>query len=145
MDALIALDTGHPSQLATIEYLSRRLVTPLVEAGVPILAGTHAAAITPFIFPGASLHNELEALVDAALTPLEALQSATLAPARYANQESHLGTVAAGRFADLVVLDANPLENIRNTQRIHAVVVNGRLLERRELDALARDVMAMDR
>ena len=119
-------------------------MTPVADAGVPILAGTHAASITPFIFPGASLHDELAALVNAGLTPLEALQSATIAPARFANQEAHLGSVAAGKLADLVVLDASPLDDIRNTQRVQAVVVHGRLLERRDLDALGRGVARMD-
>lgn len=145
MNIMIELGAEDPSQLVTIEYLSRRLVRPLAEAGVPILAGTHAAAITPFIFPGSSLHDELAALVNAGLSPLEALQSATIAPARFANQESDLGTVAAGKLADLVVLDANPLDHISNTRRTHAVVVNGRLLERPDLDALARGVAGMHR
>ncbi len=145
MNIMIELGAEDPSQLVTIEYLSRRLVGPLADAGVPILAGTHAAAITPFIFPGASLHDELAALVNAGLSPLEALQSATIAPARFANRESDLGSVATGKLADLVVLDANPLEHISNSQRTHAVVVNGRLLERADLDALARGVAAMNR
>ena len=86
----------------------------------------------------------MAALVNAGLSPLEALQSATITPARFANQESDLGTVAAGKLADLVVLDANPLDDISNTRRTHAVVVNGRLLDRPDLDALARGVAAMN-
>ncbi len=144
MNLMIEFGAEDPSQLVTIEYLSRRLVRPFAEAGVPILAGTHAVAITPFIFPGASLHDELAALVNAGLSPLEALQSATITPARFANQASDLGTVAAGKLADLVVLDANPLDDISNTRRTHAVVVNGRLLDRPDLDALARGVAAMN-
>jgi Amidohydrolase family len=145
MHALMALVEEDATQLATIEYLSRRLIVPMAEAGVPILVGTHAASITPFIFPGASLHDELAALVAAGLTPLAALQTATIAPARFANQEANFGSVTVNKLADLVVLDANPLDNIGNTKRIHAVVVNGRLLERAELDGITRRVARMPR
>ncbi len=70
------------------------------------------------------------------LTPLAALQSATINPARFLGRERELGTVAAGKMADLVLLDANPLENIGNTKRIAAVVMNGRYVSRTELDRM---------
>jgi imidazolonepropionase-like amidohydrolase len=145
MHALMSLVQEDAAQLTTIEYLSRRLIVPMAEAGVPMLAGTHAASISPFIFPGASLHDELAALVTAGLTPLGALQTATIAPARFANQETDFGSVTVGALADLLVLDANPLDHISNTKRIHAVVTNGRLLDRQELDAMARRVARMPR
>ncbi len=72
----------------------------------------------------------------AGFTPLEALQTATLNPARYFQMEKQFGTVEEGRFADLVLLDANPLENISNTQKIAAVVLNGRYLSRGDLQKL---------
>jgi imidazolonepropionase-like amidohydrolase len=111
------------------------LVQLLHKAGVPFLAGTD----TPpgvYIFPGFSLHEELQRFVAAGFTPLEALQTATLNPARYFQMEKQFGTVEEGRFADLVLLDANPLENISNTQKIAAVVLNGRYLSRGDLQKL---------
>jgi imidazolonepropionase-like amidohydrolase len=103
-------------------------------AGVPLLAGTDIGA--PLLVPGFSLHDELALLVrDAGMTPLQALQAATLTPARVMGADS-LGTVEAGRLADLVLLDADPLADIANTRRIHAVVANGRLMDRAELDRM---------
>ena len=109
--------------------------------GVAILAGTDAGSV--LVYPGFSMHEELELLVaDAKLTPREALESATIAPARFARMDDRLGTIAAGRIADIVILDANPLDDIRNTRRIHAVIQNGRAITRGELDALLADARA---
>ena len=109
-------------------------------AGVQILAGTDTP--NPFCYPGLSLHDELALLVEAGLTPLEALQAATLKPARYLGMEKTLGTIEAGKAADLVLLEANPLEDIRNTKKIAAVVVRGKLLDRRALDGMLAEVEA---
>ncbi|HKY28648.1 MAG TPA: amidohydrolase family protein [Pyrinomonadaceae bacterium] len=103
-------------------------------AGIPILVGTDV--LNPFTFPGFSLHDELTLLVEAGLTPAEALRAATLNPATFLNTQDSLGTVEKGKFADLVVLDANPLEDVRNTARINAVILNGRLYNRTQLDKL---------
>jgi hypothetical protein len=100
------------------------LVKALHEAGVPILTGTDAPLrASP---PGFGLHDELALLVRAGLTPMAALRTATFEPARYLAATDSLGTVAAGRLADLVLLDADPLANIVNTRRISLVVANGR-------------------
>lgn len=106
-----------------------RSIPDLHRAGVGILAGSDMDG-------GFPLHDELAILVEAGLTPLEALRTATLNPARYLEATDSLGTVEAGKLADLVLLEANPLEDIANTQRIRAVVLNGRLLDRDALDAL---------
>jgi imidazolonepropionase-like amidohydrolase len=108
----------------------------LHRAGVPMLAGTDVG--NPLLIPGYSLHRELELLVRAGLTPLAALQAATINPARFLNATDSLGTVAPGKLADLVLLDADPLAAIANTRRIRAVVVNGRLLDRAALDTMSR-------
>ena len=79
----------------------------------------------PTLSPGFSLHDELALLVEAGLTPTEALQTATINPARFLGRLSSFGTIAEGRFADLVLLDANPLENISNTKKIAAVIFDG--------------------
>ncbi len=85
---------------------------------------------------GSRCTDELERLVDAGLTPAEALRAATLAPAKLFGIEKDAGTIAIGKRADLVLLDADPLHDIRNTRRIDAVVLDGRLFDRASLDAL---------
>jgi len=110
------------------------IVGAMQKAGVPILAGTDTG--NPFCFPGFSLHEELALLVIAGLTPVEALRSATLNPAKFFGLDQTLGTIEQGKIADLVLLDANPLVDIRNTQRINAVISNGRLFDRKALDKL---------
>ena len=103
--------------------------------GVSILAGTDAGG-PPFVIPGFDVHNELAELVDAGFTPMEALQSVTLDAAQFLGRTDDFGTVANGKAADLVLLDANPLDDIHNTQKIRAVVVQGKYLDRAALDAL---------
>jgi imidazolonepropionase-like amidohydrolase len=95
-----------------------------------------------YCFPGFSLHDELELLVRAGLTPLEALQAATRNPARYFGRLKDLGTVEAGKLADLVLLEADPLADIRNTRRITAVVAGGRLLPQATLRKMLDEVEA---
>jgi hypothetical protein len=110
------------------------LVERMHAAGVPIGAGTD----TPIFLsvPGFSLHSELEFLVTAGLSPLEALRSATARPAEYFSLDDEMGSVDVGKVADLVLLDANPLENIANTREISAVVSKGRFFSRADLDDL---------
>lgn len=110
------------------------IIPAMKKAGVEFLAGTDV--LNPFAFPGFSLHDELDLLVQSGLTPAEALRAATINPARFLHDEAVNGSVAAGKNADLVLLDANPLESIRNTQRISAVVVRGRYLDRADLDGM---------
>ncbi|MFC7405761.1 amidohydrolase family protein [Georgenia alba] len=121
----------------------RATVGAMSEAGVRLLAGTDS--VGPGLFPGFSLHVELEQLVLAGLSPLQALQAATIEPARFLGREHWAGTVEAGRVADLVVLDADPLADIRNTRLIHSVVADGHHVgpaERRELLATAARIAA---
>ncbi len=111
-----------------------RMVARLQAAGIGIMAGTDTPIF--FLTPGFSLHEELVLLVEAGLTPLQALQAATQRPAQYFGLEDELGAVAVGMHADLVLLEANPLDDIRNTQRIVSVMVAGRLYDRTALDGL---------
>jgi hypothetical protein len=106
----------------------------LQRAGVRLMVGTDAPL--PYVVPGFSVHDELELLVRAGLTPMQALDAATREPAAYLHALDSLGTVTQGRLADLVLLDADPLADIRNTTRIHAVITDGRLLDRAALDAM---------
>jgi hypothetical protein len=107
-----------------------RLVKEMQRAGVKMLAGTDGS------FFGTSFHEELGEFVKAGLTPMEALQVATKNAAEYYGTIKTSGTIEKGKVADLVLLDANPLESIENTKRIAAVVANGRLLDRGELDRM---------
>ncbi len=117
------------------------VVHAMHHAGVQFLAGTD----TPpgvYVFPGFSLHEELQRFVAAGFTPMEALQTATLNPVKFLGLENQLGTVEKDKLADLVLLDANPLDDIRNTQKIAAVIVNGRYLSRADLDKMLARIEA---
>jgi imidazolonepropionase-like amidohydrolase len=98
--------------LATIGAMHR--------AGIPIVAGTDQ------VVPGHSLHRELELYVKAGFTPMEAIQAATLVPARVMKIDSEAGTIEAGKRADLIILDANPLDNISNVRTVKTVISGGR-------------------
>jgi imidazolonepropionase-like amidohydrolase len=113
----------------------------LHENGVRFLAGTDLS--NPYTFPGFSLHEELRRLTEAGLTPLQALQAATIEPARFLKMTDSLGTVAPGKTADLVVLDADPLADIANVGRISAVIANGRLIDAAERERILRAAEAM--
>jgi imidazolonepropionase-like amidohydrolase len=100
------------------------------QVGLPILVGTDVAPA------GFALQGELAIYAAEGLTPLEALQTATLNPAKMLHGTDSLGTVAVGKLADLVLLDANPLVDITNTTAIRAVVANGRYFDRATLDQI---------
>ena len=110
------------------------LVSEMRRAGVQFLAGTNGPSTNSF--PGFSLHQELELLVKGGFTPLQALQTATFNPALYMAKLDKYGVVERGRIANMVLLDANPLSDIRNTQKISGVVLRGTYLSRTELDGL---------
>lgn len=114
-----------------------KLTAEMRHAGVPLLAGSDS--LDPFVFPGDSLHRELAELVRDGFTPAEALRTATLGAAEFLGRASELGSIEKGKIADLVLLDANPLEDIGNTRRISAVIRSGKYLDRAALDKLLRD------
>jgi hypothetical protein len=116
------------------------IVGAMHRAGVHVLAGSDSA--NPYVYPGSGLHDELELLVRAGLTPTEVIQAATLNPAKFLKLQGTLGTVERGKLADLVLLEANPLDDIRNTRRIAAVVVNGTYLPKSELQKMLAGVEA---
>ena len=122
-----------PARDTTYGAFSLALVGDMHRQGVPIGAGTD----TPIgnALPGYSLHNELEMLVRAGLSPLEALRSATIRPAEFFELDGEMGTIAVGQAADLVLLTADPLADISNTRTIEAVVTRGRLMTLSELQA----------
>jgi imidazolonepropionase-like amidohydrolase len=121
------------------EMFQKRLeiIGAMHRAGVKMLAATDA--VVWYVFPGFSLHDELELFVKAGLNPMEALQTATRNPATYFGLIDMVGTVETGKKADLVLLEANPLENISNTKKISAVIVNGRLIPKASLEKMLKD------
>lgn len=122
---------------ATAEHavdIRRRLIVALSESGAGLLLGSDSPQI--FNVPGFALHRELDYLVNAGLTPFEALRSGTVDAARFFTAADRFGTVRAGLEADLILLDANPLEEIGNSKRIHGVMVRGQWLSRADLDRM---------
>jgi imidazolonepropionase-like amidohydrolase len=111
-----------------------KLTGELHHAGIPVLVGSDS--LDPFVFSGESLHKELAELVRAGFTAGEALQAATQGAARFLGRENDFGTVEGGKLADLVLLDANPLEDIGNTRKVAAVIRSGNYLDRTALDKL---------
>lgn len=116
------------------------LVGAMHRAGVGILPGTDAPLRNSP--PGFGLHEELAILARAGLSPFEVLRAATLEPARFLGLLDSLGTIEPGKLADLVLLDANPLTDIRNVRRVSAVVANGRLLDAAQRRRVLRDLAA---
>jgi imidazolonepropionase-like amidohydrolase len=128
---------ANPTQAdTTFAAWSLRLVGDMHARGIPIGAGTD----TPinYSLPGYALHTELELLVRAGLTPLDAIRAATVRPAEFLGLEGEMGRIEPGMRADLVLLGADPLADITNTRRIDAVVSRGRLLTPEALEQLAR-------
>lgn len=115
---------------------SLNMVKKIHRTKIEIMAGTDCPIA--LLTPGESLHEELSVLVQAGLTPLEALKTATINPAKYFNIEDELGLVQEGMWADLIVLDANPIENIANTKTIRAVIKNGKYFDKRQLDEILK-------
>lgn len=112
------------------------IVRRMHKAGVKVLAGTDC--LNPFCFPGFSLHDELALLVECGYSPGEAIVTATLNPAKFYGEEKIAGSVAKGKFADLVLLNANPLLDIKNTTKIETVIQRGKVHDRAALDAILK-------
>jgi imidazolonepropionase-like amidohydrolase len=131
------LETYSAADFALREEIVKRslgIVGKMQAAGVRIMAGTDLPA--PNVFPGSSLHEDLAFLIEAGLTPMQALQAATKNPAEFLGKLETQGTIEQGKFADLLVLDADPLPDIHNSQKIRALVLRGKLLDRTALDGL---------
>jgi imidazolonepropionase-like amidohydrolase len=130
-----------PNEFALRQRLldqSMSIVEEMQHAGMRIMAGTDSAA--PFVIPGFALHQELALLVKAGLTPMQALQAATKNPADFLGKLKTQGTIESGKTADLVLLDADPLADIHNTQKIYAIILRGKLFNRAVLDEMLSSV-----
>jgi imidazolonepropionase-like amidohydrolase len=135
-DNMVALDSTPEGRRVMRSFYEKGLeITGRAhDAGVGVLLGTDAG--DTYVFFGTGAHDELAELVKAGLTPAEALAAATTRAAEFLGLADEFGTVEAGRHADLVLLGANPLENIAHTRQIEAVVYQGRLYDRTELDRM---------
>jgi imidazolonepropionase-like amidohydrolase len=138
-DIMQSMDTDPLPVRKRFFQMELEMTLAMFRAGVPFMAGTDTAAGV-HVFPGFSLHEELTLFVQAGLTPMQALQTATRNPAEFMGRLADLGTVAQGKLADLVLLDANPLDDIANTRKIRAVVLAGRYFDRASLDQMLKDV-----
>ena len=123
-----------------MDQASLEIASEMHRQGVRFLAGTDL--VNAYIFPGFSLHDELGLLVKAGLSNLEALQAATSNAAIFINATDNYGSVAPGKIADLVLLDADPLTDIHNTTRISGVFLSGRYLDRAALDKFLKEAEA---
>lgn len=132
-------ETG-PASLSTTQrrYESLGLIGAMHKAGVEILAGTDTSleGAQPYVMPGFGLHDELRHLVVVGLSTMDALRTATYNPAKFLGLLDSLGTVETGKLAELVLLDANPLDDITNTTKINMVFTGGRVYRRPALDAM---------
>jgi len=139
-DGMVLAFLAHAA--ATPEYLGKVLekephFAMAHAAGVPMLASSDASFANPYLFHGFSLLDELDLYVEIGLTPREALHTAIVAPPRFFGLSDQDGTIAPGRRADLVLLDANPLGSLATLRRPRAVISGGQVLDRAELDAMA--------
>jgi len=139
--AMVALATGDDRvDCQKVVQNKVNIVGAMGRAGVGLLAGTDTAG--PYCFPGFGLHDELALFVRGGLSPMEALRTATYNPAEFFGKLDSMGTIEQGKIADLVLLEANPLEDISNTQKIAAVVVGGKIFEKTALQKMLAQVEA---
>jgi CubicO group peptidase (beta-lactamase class C family) len=133
---MVASDPSPEGRRSYMDFYlrGRSLTYDAYRAGVPVMVGTDAG--DTFVFAGSSVHDEIDELVAAGFSSAEALRAATLSGAEYLGRAADLGPIRAGRLADLVLLDADPLADAANVRRIHAVIANGRLLDRAALDSI---------
>ncbi|MGZ8551354.1 MAG: amidohydrolase family protein [Chitinophagaceae bacterium] len=116
--------------------IEQQIMRILIAEKVPIMAGTDSD--NPFAFPGFSLHDEMALYVEFGMKPIEALRSATIIPVKYLKMTDSLGTIAEGKLADLVILEANPLESIKNTKKINTVIANGRVYNKSYIGSIIK-------
>lgn len=124
-----------------LDHFFSKLTNNLNQAGVGILAGSDCGAYNSYVYPGFSLHKELEALVNAGLSPLEALKASAYNGSRFLKKDKDYGSIAIGKISDLVLLAENPLENISNTQKIDFVIKGDAIFNSEKLRVLLKDTV----
>jgi imidazolonepropionase-like amidohydrolase len=138
MRARATSSAGAENDYVELWRMGYRVTRMAVDLGLPVVTGTDSG--DSYCFHGSSLHDELRELVAAGLAPAEALRAATLTPAEVLGKSGEHGSVEAGKIADLVLLEKNPLEDIENTRGIAGVFFNGRYFDRAALDAIQKSV-----
>jgi len=118
----------------------RRLAAKLESEGVKLLAGSDGGAFNSYVYPGLSIHKELEIMVESGMKPLDALQTATINGPSFFGKDMLDATISTGSTSDLLLLDANPLEEITNTTKISGLVLDGSYLEKSELEELLKSI-----
>jgi len=118
-----------------------KLVKSLNDAGVLLLAGSDSGAFNSYTYPGISLHKELAAMVENGISPLDALRTSTVNGAKFLNQTNDYGAVSKGEVSDLVILKANPLENIENTRKIYTVIKGSQVFTEKQLQSLLNNAV----
>ncbi|MFK7812513.1 MAG: amidohydrolase family protein [Maribacter sp.] len=113
-----------------------QLAKSLNDAGVGILAGSDSGAYNSYTYPGISIHKEMEEMVANGISPLDALRASAYNGAKFLKKDSDFGSITKGKVSDIVILDANPLENIENTQQIYSVLKNGKVYSKEQLQEL---------
>ena len=140
--SLILKDYPMSEVFKTQSDFNKKMVKKIYDFDIPIMAGTDTPIA--YLTPGISLHEELAALVQAGLSPIDALKTATTNPAAYFNLEKELGGIKETMWADLVILNSNPLEDINNTKNIDAIFKAGRHYSRNDIDALLKSLKTSD-
>ncbi|RUA29380.1 MAG: amidohydrolase, partial [Bacteroidetes bacterium] len=112
-----------------VSTLAKQMIRPMFDAGVPILAGSDCGPFNSFVYPGEALWGELFSLVDAGLSPAEALKSSMINGPAFMGLQNEYGSVEKGKLADLLILEANPLEDIQNLQSLKKVILKGKLTD----------------
>ncbi|MBZ9730831.1 amidohydrolase family protein [Salegentibacter sp. JZCK2] len=123
-----------------MEEISTKMIGPMQNAGVKILAGSDCGAFNSYVYPGESLHGELSALAGAGLTNAQTLRTSIVNGPEFLDLEDKYGSVKEGKVADLLLLEKNPLENLQNLQEITAVVKNGKVINREDLRNMLQSV-----
>jgi hypothetical protein len=116
------------------------MVPQMQAAGVTLLAGSDCGPYNSFVYPGEALHGELKLLVDSGLTPLQALQAATINAAKFMGTNKFYGNIQKGKSSDMIVLDANPLKDINAIDHIHMVLCNGQLYSKKDLNDMLQAI-----
>ncbi|MFT4831307.1 MAG: imidazolonepropionase-like amidohydrolase [Psychroserpens sp.] len=124
-----------------LDHFFGTLTKSLNDAGVKLLAGSDSGAYNAYTYPGISLHKELQAMVQTGMTPLDALRTSAYNGAHYLKKDKAYGTIALGKQADLVLLDANPLEDIKNTQRINTVIQGSKIYNKEQLTTMLKSLI----
>lgn len=127
-----------------MQQRSRDVILPIYLAGINISAGSDCGAFNSYVYPGESLHQELQTLADAGLTPQQVLTTAVISGPKFFGLEDAYGSIKAGKVADILILHKNPLEDISNTSKIHAVVKSGRLYDRQRIDQMLQKLKKSD-